>query len=134
MYAEIEVMMMDIDIRGALAQRAFAVVPGAGYNQYRRELAEQAATARAVIYEAALPAEAPLRALSERVMPQFARYLQAKDLDPEAPRGVVACVFFLDLCYALHGEELVRLFCELEGLNRDALHFRVLRWLTEHQG
>lgn len=127
-------MMMDIDIRGALAQRAFAVVPGVGYNNYRRGLEEGGASPGAVIYEAVLPAEAPLRALSERVMPQFARYLQAKDLDPEAPRGVVACVFFLDLCYVLHGEDLVRLFCELEGLNRDALHFRVLRWLTEHQG
>ena len=49
---------------------------------------------------------------------------------PEAPRGVVVPLFFHDRCYILSGEDLIGLFCELEGLNRAAFHFRALRWLS----
>lgn len=124
---------MAIDLRTLLTARAQAVVPGAAYNPYRRDLAEreeQAGATPTFFYEMALPPEAPWRALADQAMPAFARFLQAKSINPEDPGGVIAAVFFKDLCYLLRGEDLLALFCELEGLNRDALHFRVLRWLN----
>jgi hypothetical protein len=120
---------MAFDLRNALTQRAQAVIPGAAYNAYRQARSERGESGT-YYYEAALPAEAPWRALAEEIMPAFVRYLQAKSIDPERPAGVVVPLFFQDRCYILSGDDLISLFCELEGLNRAAFHFRALRWLV----
>lgn len=109
-----------------LAARAFTIIPGGAYNQHR---VEATAGERPPLYfEAALPSDAPQRALAEQVLPTLARYLEAKSRSVEAPRGVVVALFFQEQCYLLHGEALVALFCEQEGLSRAELHARAVAW------
>ncbi len=52
-------------------------------------------------------------------------------VDPENPRLLVAAVFFRDYCYLIQGTDLMDWLKEQEGLNDQALHFRVLRRLSE---
>ena len=63
--------------------------------------------------------------------PPLVRYLKSQGVDPEYPKLLVAAVFFKDLCYFIEGVELMKALREMEGLNHEALHFRVLRWLTQ---
>jgi hypothetical protein len=116
-----------------LRPRAFKVLPGAEYNRYRLELEEESppGSARGVFYEVPLPRDASPGHLDERVLPPFARYMRGRRIDPESPAGVVVAVWLDDLCYLLRGPDFVDLFCEVEGLSREALHLRVLRWLDE---
>jgi hypothetical protein len=44
---------------------------------------------------------------------------------------VVVAVFFKDRCHLLEGREFLKELCELERLNTEALHFRILNWLAE---
>src|SRR5262245_18699533 len=99
-----------IDLAAALAARARTVIRGSHYNDHRREIAdraEAAGEAAPFYYEAALPTQGAERALAEKVMPPFARYLAAKSFDPLRPRGLTVALFLGDLCYLLEPEELV---------------------------
>jgi hypothetical protein len=40
-------------------------------------------------------------------------------------------VFFKDRCHLLEGREFLKVLRELERLNTEALHFRILNWLAE---
>ena len=74
---------------------------------------------------------APISTSLNATFPLLVRYLKSQGVDPEYPKLLVAAVFFKDLCYFIEGVELVKALREMEGLNHEALHFRVLRWLTQ---
>lgn len=116
-----------MDFMGALCAKAQAVVPGPGYNDFRRKLA--ARDERTMVYEAVLAPEHPWRTLVEKVMPPMARYLTAKRVNPANPRGVTAALFIGNLCYVLPAEDLIDLFLEGEGLDTDSFRVKVRGWL-----
>lgn len=118
------------DFRENILGRAFRVVPGIEFNRVRRELIERADVVP-VIYEIVLPERGDWEAFRDATFPLLVRYLKSQGVDPEYPRLLIVAVFFRDCCYLLEGVELMRALRELEGLNQEAFHFRVLRWLTE---
>ncbi|HEY9174278.1 MAG TPA: STAUR_1299 family protein [Verrucomicrobiae bacterium] len=118
------------DFRDAFIARAFQVVPGVDYNRARRDLLERADIVP-VIYEVTLPEQGSWETFRDREFPLFVRYLKSQGIDPEYPRMLVVAVFFRDRCYFIEGVEWIKALRELEDLNSEALHFRVLRWLTE---
>lgn len=118
------------DYRSQFLNRAFRVVPGPEFNRVRRELLERAEIAP-VIYELVLPEHGSWEEFRDRTLPLLVRYLRSQGVDPENPRLLVVALFFRDRCYLLEGRAFVDALCELEGLNAQALHFRVLRWLSE---
>lgn len=118
------------DFRDNILSRAFQIVPGVEFNRARRELLERA-NVTPVIYEITLPAHGSWESFRDATFPLLVRYLKSQGVDPEYPRMLVAAVFFKDRCYFIEGVELMKALRELEGLNAEALHFRVLRWLAE---
>jgi hypothetical protein len=116
------------DLVERLAREAFEVLPGAAYNRRRYELASREEPV--FFYEVALPATPTAEHLRDRIMPALVRHLRDRSYDPESPRGVVVAAFVADRCYLLHARAFLDVFCAVEGLNRDAFHFRVLRWLN----
>ena len=67
----------------------------------------------------------------DQTYPLFARYIKGQGVDPENPKCVVVAVFFKNRCHLLEGGEFLKMLRELEGLNTEALHFRILHWLAE---
>ena len=67
----------------------------------------------------------------DQTYPLFARFLKGQGVDPENPKCVVVAVFFKDRCHLLEGREFLKVLRKLEGLNTEALHFRILNWLAE---
>jgi len=118
------------DFRTQLLGRAFRVVPGPKYNRARRELLERAAVVP-VIYEITLPAQGSWEAFRDATFPLLVRYLRAQGVDPENPVLLVVALFYGDRCYFLEGRDFFDVLREVEGLNGSALHFRILRWLSE---
>jgi len=118
------------DFRDNILSRAFQVVPGVEFNRARRELLERTDLAP-VVYEITLPERGSWESFRDATFPLLARYLKSQGVDPEYPKLLVAAVFFKDRCYFIEGVELMKALRELEGLNHEALHFRVLRWLTQ---
>jgi hypothetical protein len=118
------------DFRHPLLNRAFRVVPGPEFNRVRRELLEGADVVP-VVYEVVLPEHGSWEEFRDRTLPLMMRYLRAQGVDPENPRRLVVALFHRDHCYLLEGRAFLDAVCELEGLNASALHFRVLRWLSE---
>lgn len=117
------------DFRPRLLARAFRVVPGPEFNRVRRELIQQAEVAP-VVYEIQLPQGGSWEAFREATFPLLVRYLRSQGIDPEEPRLLVVAVFFGDRFYLIEGRELMRFLMEMEGLNPQALHWRVLQWLS----
>jgi hypothetical protein len=111
-------------LRDILKAKADAVIPGARYNAFRLEH-QQDAGWQVLHFEDVLPAEDPHRSLVERIVPSLVRFLQRKKQDLENPRNVVVALFYGDSCFVLPAAVVLDLFCELEGTNRQALHFRV---------
>ncbi len=118
------------DFRQRFLSRAFQVVPGVEFNRARRELLERADVAP-VVYEVTLPEQGSWETFREATFPLLVRYLRSQGVDPENPRLLVVALFFRDRAYFLEGRTFLDVLCELEGLNPQALHFRVLRWLSE---
>ena len=118
------------DFRDNILSRAFQVVPGVEFNRTRRELLERADIAP-VVYEITMPERGSWESFRDATFPLLVRYLKSQGVDPEYPKLLVAAVFFKDLCYFIEGVELVKALREMEGFNHEALHFRVLRWLTQ---
>lgn len=118
------------DFRQRFLSRAFQVVPGVEFNRARRELLERADVAP-VVYEVTLPEQGSWETFREATFPLLVRYLRAQGVDPENPRLLVVALFYRDRAYLLEGRAFLDVLCELEGLNPQALHFRVLRWLSE---
>jgi hypothetical protein len=117
------------DFRDNFLSRAFQIVPGVEFNRARRELLERAGGAP-VLYEITLPARGSW-AFRDATFPLLVRYLKSQGVDPEYPSALIVAVFFKDRCYFIQGIEWMKALRELEGLNAEALHFRVLRWLAE---
>jgi len=118
------------DFRDNILSRAFQVVPGVEFNRARRELLERADIAPG-IYEITLPERGSWESFRDATFPLLVRYLKSQGVDPEYPTRLVAAVFLKDRCYFIEGVEFMKALRELEGLNHEALHFRVLRWLTQ---
>jgi len=106
------------------------VVPGPGYNQARRQLLERADIAP-VIYEVTMPDNESWEAFRDRTFPLLVRYLRSQGVDPENPKVLIVAAFYRDRCYFIEGRRFMQVLQELEGLNSQALHFRILRWLTD---
>lgn len=116
------------DFRDAILSKAFKVIPGMAYNQFRQDVSESEKT---IFYEVVLPLEGSWDSFRDRVYPAFVRYLKNKSIDPESPSGVTVAAFFKDRCHLIDGRRFLEALMELEGLSQSALHFRILRWLSD---
>jgi hypothetical protein len=118
------------DFRAVILDRAFRIVAGTSFNSVRRELLEGAGIVP-IIYEVTMPPGESWEAFRDRVFPLLARYLKAHGVDPACPDVVIVAVFFEDRCHLIKGSRFLEALEEMEGLNSQALHFRILRWLAE---
>jgi hypothetical protein len=116
------------DYQDLLFSRAFLVVPGPQYNEVSQRLRE---SQDLFFYEVILPPDAPWEFMRDRVCPSLARFLKSKSLDPEMGIGVVVSLFFQERFYLLKGPEFMKSYAEIEGLDPNAFHSRVLEWLSE---
>jgi hypothetical protein len=112
-----------------LLEKSFEVIPGESYNQYRLDVAEQIGAFH-LFYEFSLMEEKPWRFLRDRVYPLFARYIKAKRYEPATGRGVVVAIFRTNRCYLLKGEDFLKAYREVEGLDAAAFLQRVQQWLA----
>ncbi len=121
------------DFRELLFSKAFKIIPGIAYNQTLEELskAQEESGDKVLFYEVVLPVDKSWEYLRDKIYPALVRYLKNKSIDPETCKGVIIALFFKDLCYLIEGREFMKVFCEMEDLNSAALHFRILRWLSE---
>ena len=112
-----------------LLGKSFETIPGELYNQYRQDVAERTDQSY-LFYELSLMEEKPWKFLRDQVFPFFARYLKAKFVDPEYAPGVVVAIFHGDRCYLLKGEDFLRGFREMEGLDDQQFRAKVRQWLS----
>jgi hypothetical protein len=112
-----------------LLEKSFEVIPGESYNQYRQEVEEQVAQSY-LFYEVSLMQQKPWQFMRAREYPLFARYLKAKGLDPHTAHGVVVAIFHSDRCYLLSGEDFLKVYREMEGLDAAAFLKKVQQWLA----
>ena len=112
-----------------LREKSFEVIPGESYNQYRQEAEEQMVESY-LFYEIPLIKEKPWQFIRDREYPLFARYLRAKGLDPHTAHGVVVVIFHTDRCYLLSGEDFLKTYLQMEGLDADAFLEKVRQWLA----
>jgi len=110
--------------------RAFRIVPGKDYNRVWIEMREKEGE-ELLIYEVVLKEDQTWEYWRDRVYPNLVRYLREKGKDPSEGEGFIVALFFQDRVYLIQGRDFFRVFCEMEGLNFAAFHFRVLRWLSE---
>ena len=115
------------DFRDNILSRAFRVVPGVEFNRARLDLQERAEVAP-VIYKVTMPETGSWESFRDATFPLLVRYLKA--IHPEYPRALVVAVLYRERCYFIEGRHFVNVLCEMEGLNPQALHFRILRWLA----
>jgi hypothetical protein len=118
------------DFRNLFLDRAFKIVPGVAYNQCRRELIEQSSIVP-VIYEIVLPEKSSWEEFRDKTIPLMMKYIKSQGIDPELPKLLIVAIFYKDKCYFLEGQDFMDVICELEGLNSQAFHFRVLNWLSK---
>ncbi len=112
-----------------LKGKSFRRIPGAEYNRVRESL-EAALPAGTLFYEVALADQPGWASIRDTVYPPFARYLQARSLDPEKAEPVVVAVFHRGDCWLVRGRDFYAAFREMEGMNAAAFHFRLLQWLA----
>lgn len=112
-----------------LLEKSFEVIPGELYNQYRSEVAEQVGDSY-LFYEFSLLEEKPWRTLRDRIYPLFVRYIKAKLIDPTTATGVVVAIFHADNCYLMKGEDFLKAYREIEGVDQATFLERVQEWLS----
>ena len=112
-----------------LLEKAFEVIPGELYNQYRSEVAEQVGDSY-LFYEFSLLEEKPWQALRDRTYPLFVRYIKAKLIDPTTATGVVVAIFHADNCHLIKGEDFLKAYREIEGVDHATFLERVKEWLS----
>jgi hypothetical protein len=117
------------DFRDLLREKAAETIAGAAYNDLRRRRAASEDGDRALYYEVLVAPSGAWESFRDESFPQFARWLRAQGVDPQAPRGVVVAAFLGDRCHLLDGARFLEVVSEMEGLNPSALHFRILQWL-----
>jgi len=115
------------DFRDILIAKASREIPAETYNQVLRELT--ATDWPPVVYEVVVPETGSWEAFRDAAFPPLARYLKGKRMDPEDPRGVLISAFLGRRCFLVEAPAFLDVLCELDGLNRAALHFRVLQWV-----
>lgn len=113
-----------------IQSKAFRADPGIDYNKISNELREKGEGAF-LLYEVAIKENDRWEYLRDRLYPQLIRYLKENGLDPSSGEGLVVAIFFKEMVYFLRGTDFFKIFCEMEGLNFSAFHFRILRWLSE---
>lgn len=109
--------------------KAFRVIPGIEYNRVSYELREKG-EGSFILYEIVIKENDRWDYLRDHVYPRLVRYLKEKGLDPSSGEGVIIAIFLKEKVYFLRGVDFFKVFCEMEGLNFSAFHFRVLRWLS----
>ena len=112
-----------------LLDKSFEIIPGESYNQYRLEVEEQVAKSY-LFYEVPIMEEKPWRFIRDREYPLFARYIKAKGLDPTTGYGVVVAVFRGDRCYLMSGEDFLKTYREMEGIDALSLSQKIKQWLA----
>jgi hypothetical protein len=112
-----------------LLAKSFEIIPGELYNQYRLEVTEQIGDSY-LFYEFSLLEEKPWRILRERTYPLFVRYIKAKLIDPTTANGVVVAIFHGEKCYLLKGEDFLKVYREVEGLDHATFVKKVQEWLS----
>lgn len=117
------------DFKEILLSKAFRVVPGIEYNRISYELRGKEGNG-SLLYEVVIQENDPWDHLRDRVYPNLAKYLKDKGIDPTSGEGLIVSLFFKDHVYLIKGSDFFRVFCDMEGLNPSAFHFRVLRWLS----
>jgi hypothetical protein len=115
------------DFRTLLIAKAFREIPAETYNQVLGELT--ADDWPPLVYEVVVPEAGPWEGFRDAAYPQFARYVKSKRIDPEDPRGVVISAFLGSRCFLLEAPAFFDVLREMDSLNAQALHFRVLQWL-----
>ena len=119
------------DFRNMLWAKASTTIPGSEYNTFRGQQQDGAAWQDATLhFEDVLPAVDPEKSLVGRIVPSLVRFLQRKKQDPDNPRNVIVALFFGESCFILPAEAVLDLYCDIEGTNRQVLHFRILGWLA----
>ncbi len=117
------------DYKDLLLTKAFKIVPGIEYNKVAYELREKEGDSL-LIYEVVLDKDKTWDYLRDIVYPKLAKYLKEKGLNPSSGEGLIISLFMRDFVYLIKGTDFFKVFCEMEGLNQAAFHFRVLRWLA----
>lgn len=117
------------DYKDLLLTKAFKIVPGIEYNRVAYELRERAGDSL-LIYEVVLDEEKPWEFWRDKVYPNLVKYLKEKGMNPSSGEGLIISLFFKDFAYLITGPDFFQVFCEMEGLNQAAFHFRILRWLA----
>jgi len=112
-----------------LVEKSFEIIPGEHYNQYRLEVAERMGDSF-LFFEISLLEVKPWRALRERTYPLFVRYIKAKLIDPTTANGVVVAVFHADKCHLLKGEDFLKVYREIEGIDRETFLQKIQQWLS----
>ena len=112
-----------------LLEKSFEIIPGELYNQYRLEVAEQLGDSY-LFYEFSLLEEKPWSALREHTYPLFVRYIKAKLIDPTTANGVVVAIFHGEECYLLKGEDFLKAYREIEGVDHATFQEKVQEWLS----
>lgn len=112
-----------------LVEKSFEIIPGEHYNQYRLEVAERMGDSF-LFFEISLLEVKPWRALRERIYPLFVRYIKAKLIDPTTANGVVVAVFHADKCHLLKGEDFLKVYREIEGIDRETFLQKIQQWLS----
>lgn len=118
-----------LDYKDLLLTKAFQVVPGIEYNRVAFELREKE-SASLLIYEVILDKDKPWEFLRDKIYPNLVKYLKEKGRNPSSGEALIISLFLRDFVYLIKGSDFFKVFCELEGLNENAFHFRVLRWLA----
>ncbi len=115
------------DFRHALIAKAHREIPAEAYNRVLGELT--ATDWPPLVYEVVVPEAGPWESFRDAAYPPLARYLQSRRIDLEDPRGVLISAFLGSRCFLVEAPAFVDLLREMDGLNRSALHFRVLQWV-----
>ncbi len=117
------------DYKDLLRAQAFKIVPGIEYNKVAYEWREKEGSSW-LIYEVVLDQDRPWEYLRDQVYPKLVKYLKEKGLDPSSGEGLLISLFLHEHVYLIRGTDFFKIFCEMEGLNQVAFHFRVLSWLA----
>jgi hypothetical protein len=117
-------------LRDMLAAKASAVIPGTSYNAFRAQREDEAAAGMApLFFESALPTSGAEAALANKVMPSLMQFIERKQQSLERPDNVLVALFLAETCFVLPADAVIDVFCETEGVNRQALRSRLSSWL-----
>jgi hypothetical protein len=118
------------DLRAILTVKAMSVIPGQAYNAFREQhQAGDPSREVALYFEDALPADGTEQVVVGRVVPSLMRFLKRKKQSTDKPRNVLVALFLGESCFVLAADVLLDIYCELEGVDRQALRARVLAWM-----